>query len=507
MPGHDARVPEGRIPAEVFFVARTTGRALQVQIREAVTAAIAAGRALPGTRMPSSRGLAAHLGVARMTVTLAYQELVASGWLETKPRSGYRVAAKAPIPRLRLAQTSASHAAPGRELGGGSAWDRILGAVPDPRPRVTKPGDWGRFPYPFVYGQMDTTLFLHAEWRDCVWQAMRRREFDEMAADVSGADDPLLVEVLRRRSLPRRGIEAEPSEILVTLGAQHALWLAIGILCRGPLRAAVEEPGYPDTRHALHWHGASVASVPIDRDGLDPAALPAAIDAVFVTPSHHAPTGATMPVERRHALLAAASQRDFVVVEDDYEFEMSFLGPPTPALKSFDRDGRVIYVGSLSKALFPGLRLGYLVAPAPVIAAARELRAIMLRHPPGHLQRITAYFLAQGHHDALIARMRDRFAERRSVLEDALGGTRLEIAGAARFGGSSLWVSASEEIDADDLAARLLGRGVVIEPGSPWFAASEWGTPCSHFRLGYSSIPADRIADGVARIAEEADSG
>ena len=283
------------------------------------------------------------------------------------------------------------------------------------------------------------------------------------------------------------------------MGAQHALWLAIELITRGArLRAVTEEPGYPDTRHALRWCGAEVVSIAIDGAGLDPARLPEGVGAVFVTPSHHAPTGVTMPRERRRALLALARARDLVVVEDDYEFEMSFHGPPLPALKSLDEDGRVIYVGSFSKALFPGLRLGYLVAPAPVIDAARELRAIMLRHPPGHLQRAAAYFLAQGHCDALIARLEERLAERRAVLAAALDEAGLEVAGATS-GGSALWMRAPAGMDTTALAARLLDRGVVIEPGAPWFAA---GGRCSFFRLGYAAIATDRIAEGVRRIAE-----
>ncbi len=498
-------MPQACLPAEAFFVARTTGRALQAQIREAVIEAVAGGRAPPGTRMPSSRSLAAHLGVARLTVTLAYQELVARGWLAATPRSGYRVAHAAPVARLAATGTEGPRVASGRGPGHGAArgpggvadWDRLLGAVPEPRPRVVKPADWRRHPYPFVYGQMDASIFDHAAWRDCTRQALGRRDFEETAGDAFAADDPMLVDIIRRRSLPRRGIEARPGEILVTLGAQHALWLVAELLTRAPLVAATEEPGYPDTRHALGWCGAEVTPVLVGRAGLDPAALPEGIGAVFVTPSHHAPTGATMPLDRRHALLARARERDFVVVEDDYEFEMSFLGPPLPALKSLDADGRVIYVGSFSKALFPGLRLGYLVGPAPFIGAARELRAIMLRHPPGHLQRAAAYFLAQGHCDALIARMKERFAERRAALARALDGAGLEVAGAAGFGGSALWMKAPGGIDAGRLAARLLDRGVVIEPGAPWFAA---GGPSPFFRLGYSVIAAQRIPEGVGRL-------
>jgi len=180
---------------------------------------------------------------------------------------------------------------------------------------------------------------------------------------------------------------------------------------------------------------------------------------------------------------------------------MSFLAAPSPALKSLDREGRVIYVGSFSKSLFPGLRLGYLVGSEPFIREARALRHAMLRHPPGHIQRTTAYFLARGHYDAMIRQMRNAYERRRAVMQEALEGTPIEIAGSAGFGGSSFWVRAPGGIDTAALATRLRARGVLIEPGNPFFAGQD--SPDNCFRLAYSSIPASRIPEGVARIARE----
>ena len=147
-----------------------------------------------------------------------------------------------------------------------------------------------------------------------------------------------------------------------------------------------------------------------------------------------------MPLDRRQRLLERARQDDFLIVEDDYEFEMSFLKPPSPSLKSLDRDGRVIYVGSFSKSLFPGLRLGYLVGSEPFIREARALRASVLRHPPGLMQRTAAYFLSLGHYDALIRRMSAAYFERRQIMDAALRSHGLVIAGSGDFGGSSFWM-------------------------------------------------------------------
>ena len=480
-----------RIPEESFFIDRSKGRTLQAQLREAIVTAILDKKMPPGARLPSTRKLAAHLNVSRLTVTLAYQELVSQGYLATAPRSGYVVDETAP----RALVGSAPHPQAGRVLDWSTRRiDELL-----ERRQIEKPQDWQAFPYPFIYGQMDMSLFHHTAWRDCARRALGRKDFEEMARDAAVADDPLLVDFISSRTLPRRGIAAGPDEILVTVGAQNALWLTIQLLAKTAVHAACENPGYPDIATALRWNGAKVSTVDVDAQGLPPELLPPDCDLVFVTPSHHAPTAVTMPPERRHQLLQAADERNFVIVEDDYEFEMSFLTPPSPALKSLDRLERVIYVGSFSKALFPGLRLGYLVGPAPFIQQARQLRSLMLRHPPGHQQRTVAYFLADGHYNSLIRDQRKTFVERRRTMIEALDNEGLEVAGAASFGGTSLWIKGPDGLDSLDLARDLRADGVLIEPGTPFFDRRD--QPIPFFRLAYSSIPAERIEAGIKLIA------
>ncbi len=454
---------------------------------------IHSGHALPGTHLPSSRKLAIHLGIARMTVTLAFQELVAQGYLNAHERSGYIIAETDVVDGLSTVDREGATV----DM---VDWDAVLSSSLSTRRRITKPQNWINLRYPFVYGQMDAGSFKHSAWRDCARQAMGGRDFNEMAGDFAAYDDPLLVNYIRNRSLPRRGISADPDEILITVGAQNALWLVIELLTRRSLTAVCENPGYPDTLQALRWCGAKVSTIDVDDQGLPPEDIPEGVGAVFVTPSHHAPTGVTMPPVRKRQLLRFAAEKNFVIVEDDYDFEMSFLKPPGPALKSYDQSGRVLYVGSFSKAMFPGLRLGYLVGPRAFIAEARELRAMMLRHPPGHLQRTAAYFLAQGYYDQLIRDMRKQFSVKRRVLQDALANTDLKVAGVASFGGSSLWVRGPEGLDATRLAQDLLQDGVVIEPGAPFFDGEN--SPIEFFRLGFSSIPVGKIEPGVALIAK-----
>jgi GntR family transcriptional regulator/MocR family aminotransferase len=477
------------VSEETFFLDPGFEGTLQQQIQALVAEGILSGRLRAGEKLPSTRRLARHLGVSRITVTLAYTELQADDYITSKGRSGYFVSQMAPRPRL--AQRRA-------EVPDTVDWKRIIGTRFSDTIQLTKPADWHRYRYPFIYGQADPALFDHANWRLCALQALGLRDFEAMTSDYHERDDPRLVEFIARHSLPRRGILAGPEEILVTLGAQNALWLTAEVLLGSKRTAVIESPCYPGLAGILAQTGARILPVPVDSGGLPVHEISPGIDVVFVTPSHHCPTSVTMPVDRRQALLARAAQDDFLIVEDDYEFEMSFLTPPSPALKSLDREGRVIHVGSFSKSLFPGLRLGYLVGPEAFIREARALRSTVLRHPPGHIQRTAAYFMSLGHYDALIKRTARALGARRAVMEKAIRANGLQIAGGGK-GGSSFWMCAPNGTDTERLAEELRAEGVLIEPGAVFFPQSP--APGNYYRLAYSSIPEDRIPGGIARIA------
>ncbi|MFA8384960.1 MAG: PLP-dependent aminotransferase family protein [Pelagibaca sp.] len=478
------------IPVENFFLKPDTKGTLQARIQQMVAEGILSGRFRRGEKLPSSRKLAQHLGVSRITVTLAYTELLANDYLTSRGRSGYFVSDDAPEP---------PHFEDTPRKEDAVDWSRALGQRFTGTATLVKPQDWAQYRYPFLYGQTDPQLFDHANWRLCALQALGARDFGALTRDYFDQDDPQLVEFILRHTLPRRGISAKPDEVLITMGAQNALWMTSQVLLTQRRRAVIENPCYPSLRGVLTQSRCHLSAVDVDEDGLPPEHIPEQTDVIFTTPSHQCPTSYTMPLARRQALLARARALDALIVEDDYEFEMAYLKPPMPALKSLDADGRVIYVGSFSKSLFPGLRLGYLVGSAPFIREARALRASVLRHPPGLTQRTTAYFLSLGHYDSLIRRTGKALNDRRVIMEHAIRKHGLTIAGKGTHGGSSFWMRAPDHVDCEDLAKRLSAVSVLIEPGTAFFAGED--PPRNYYRLAYSSIAQARIDPGVAEIA------
>ncbi|MEX0283943.1 MAG: PLP-dependent aminotransferase family protein [Paracoccaceae bacterium] len=479
------------IPVETFFLSPDKHGTLQARIQQMIAEGILSGRFHRGEKLPSTRKLAGHLGVSRITVTLAYTELLANDYLTSRGRSGYFVSDNAPIPPQYSPKESGED---------NVDWSRAIQTSYLGGDTPTKPVNWQAYRFPFIYGQADPMLFDHANWRLCALRALGQKDFVALTTDYYDTDDPLLIEFIARHTLPRRGISARPQEILITMGAQNALWLATQLLLGPGRRAVIENPCYHALRDILTGSKCDLHPIDVDGDGLPPDALPDDTDVLFVTPSHQSPTNATMPLGRREALLQRASDCNALIVEDDYEFEMSFLKAPSPALKSLDRDGRVIYLGSFSKSLFPGLRLGYLVGSEAFIREARALRASVLRHPPGHIQRTTAYFLSLGHYDAQIRRMAGILHERRKTMEDAITRLGLTIAGRGAYGGSSFWMKAPDGTNMGQVAETLKERGVLIEPGAPFFHGED--RPTAYFRLAYSSIPVDRIEAGLEHIAD-----
>jgi len=468
---------------------------LQAQIREMLVGAILGGQIPVGVALPSTRVLAQQLGVARNTVALAYELLVNEGYLKTRSRSGHfvnpEIVAGGPLTRpLR------SPLAEGRPA---LAWEPRMRFSPAEQRNIVKPADWQKYPYPFLYGQIDPTLLPIAGWRECSTQAASGAAARGWAGDQIDADDALLIEQIQTRLLARRGVWAAPDEILITVGAQHALFLLATLLVDSAVTVGVEDPGYPDARNIFASRTPCVVALPLDEHGLARSPELDACDYVYVTPSHQCPTNVTMPLARRELLLDWAEEHGRVLIEDDYEVELGVVGRVQPALKSLDRSGRVVYVSSLSKTLAPGIRVGYIVASRGLIREARALRRLMLRHPAANNERSAGLFLAMGYHDALLRRLKQSAAERSRVLAGAIAQHMPQVDFRAVTGGPSFWLRFPEGLDTRRLAAAAQQRGVLIEPGDVFFAAAV--PPANFARLGYGSIAAERIEPGIAILA------
>ncbi|MFG5408618.1 PLP-dependent aminotransferase family protein [Piscinibacter sakaiensis] len=393
-------------------------------------------------------------------------------------------------------------ARPARTPSGGAA------RAPDWAPRVkrslqgartlSKPARWRDYAYPFVYGHHDPQLFPTEDFRECCMRTLARAQLEHWTPDFETEDMPDLIEQLRTRVLPKRGVFALPEEIIVTVGAQQAFQLLAEALLDSRTRLGFEEPGYPHARNCFALRRPRWVPLRVDADGVVVDEIPA-LDLVFVTPSQQSPTTATLSLQRRTALLQAADAQDFVVIEDDYEAENLYDGVPIPALKSLDRSGRVVYVGSIAKSLAPALRLGYIVAPAPLVAELRHLRHVVVRHPSAFLQHAYALYLSLGHHESHARRLNQAMRSRVAAAAEALQRTLPDFAFRLPQGGASLWVQAPDWVDAAELALEARRHGVLIEPGDVFY--QEAPQPCPCFRLRLSSIAPDRIAPGIEALA------
>ncbi|MBP0437249.1 PLP-dependent aminotransferase family protein [Tianweitania sediminis] len=478
----------------LFRISPDSGQTLQAQIRQAIVAAILDRQIAASMPLPSCRVLADKLGVARGTVVIAFQQLVDQGFLVAKERRGHFV-----NPQV-LTSPSKPHVKPDIAPPG-IDWKARRQVFASDMPRVTKSDNWIKSSYPFVYGQFDPNLFPTAEWRECNRMALAVLEIRNWASDVVDRDDPLLIEQIQARLLPRKGIFANPDEIIVTLGAQNALYMLATLLMAKGSRVAMEDPGYPDARAIFALAGAEIDPVPVDANGLVVSAVPKSSGFVFTTPSHHCPTMVAMSPERRQSLIAGAIANDQIIIEDGYDSQLVDQAPQQ-ALKSLDRSGRVVYVGSLSKTLAPGLRLGYIVASADLIAELRALRRLMLRHPPANNQRAVALFLSLGHHEALVRRLSSAFDERRRRLSQAVASFMPEWRTSDPAGGTSLWLEGPHGVDSRAVAEAAAARSVLVEPGERFFA--EANKPQRFMRLGISSIALQSIEPGIRELASAA---
>ncbi|NNM44562.1 PLP-dependent aminotransferase family protein [Knoellia koreensis] len=456
------------------------------QIYQHLLEGIASGRLPAGERLPPTRAFASELGVARGTVATAYDRLVAEGYLESRVGAGTFVSADVRPARPRTA--------PGGDVRPRPIWQSLPAPVPDSPPLELD----------LSVGGPDTALFPLPVWRRLVSATLRPSLQAEPAYDGKG--HPGLQAQIARHLGVSRSVVASGDDVLLTNGAQQGLDVVARVMLSPGDVAAVEDPGYTAAVRLFASHGAKVAGVPVDDEGIVVDAIPRGARLVYVTPSHQFPTGAVMSLRRRTALLEWAARHDAVIVEDDYDSEFRFDGRPLAPLQSFDRDGRVVYVGSFSKVLMPMLRIGYLVAPQSLQPALREAKLLTDWQGDAVTQGAMERFMSEGLLAAHTRKATKIYGERREALLTAVeryaAGTLEVLPSVAGLHVCTRLVDQSRsDVEVVAAAAR---RGVGVEPLSPRYVQQE---PVQGLALGFRHITTRRAPEAVRRLSEALSAG
>jgi GntR family transcriptional regulator/MocR family aminotransferase len=475
---------------------RTSDVPLHRQIDAAFRRAILEGRLSGGTRIPSSRALAEQLGVSRLTVTTAFEQLTAEGYLESRVGSGTTVARVHPTEEFRGHEPRMSlRTRPSRSRS--IVLSRRGIAITSFAPRRE---ELRGAPRPFRLGAPALDAFPYAEWVRIAAASRRRVQPERL-----GYGDPAgywpLREAIAAYLGPARAVRCAAENVIVVNGAQQAFGLALRLLTDPGDSVWIEDPGYPGARGAAIAAGTRITPVRVDREGLkieDGAARGAAPRLVFVTPSHQFPLGTTMSLARRLALLEWSTRSGAMVVEDDYGCEYRYTGRPLSALQGLDTQERVIYVGTFSKVLFPALRLAYLVVPTSLVDAFSAAKGLLDSHAPLLEQATLADFITGGHFVRHIARMRRLYRERQAALIDAIQ-RRLNGLLDARSTATGMHLVGWLPRHADDrvVARAAAEAGIDVAPVSS-FRVEHSGAP--GLVLGFASSSIAQIEAAIARL-------
>ena len=467
-------------------------------VRRAICSRIIKGVYREGDKVPSCREIADQLQVSKNSAYEAYSDLVGIGILVSHNRSGFTVGMTLSATDPHIAELYTDEPIPSPQSPMVTANSRL----PEPKLRAKQPKNWTEFRFPFVYNQIDTELFPIEAWRECSRLALGRKALPIWTSEAVDIDCPDLVFQLRQRLLHYRGIDVGEDEIIVTVGAQHALSIIATLFNDDARPIAFENPGYQEARHLFHLYNNNIEYVDVDHDGLNLDSLPKDFKFVYVTPGCQFPTMVVMPEERQLQLIHKAELANAMVLEDDYEIGLVGHLKLRPALKSHDKSGRVIYVGSLSKTLSPSIRMGFIVAHPDIIKSAKIIRSLTVRHPPSVVQETTAIFLAHGYHDAHLKNLRQIYSERWHIMNEGIKRNLPMFAQGSATGGTSFWLTGPPQFDAEVLANRLQKRGVLIEPGHIFYNK---GVPKNSLRIGFPSVAGDKIDLGLRQIGKEAE--
>jgi GntR family transcriptional regulator/MocR family aminotransferase len=456
---------------------RNLSREIYRQLRESIME----GRLRAGDALPPTREMAQRLGVARSTVMIAYDRLLAEGFISARVGAGTFVSA---LPN----RASADQKRPAKRsvLAPRPVWDTMSVAFAQP---VT---------YDFRSGHPDATFFPHDTWDRLLRRALRS---SAVASGIYGHPAGLdaLREAIARHVGISRGVVCSADDVTITNGTQQAVDVVARVLLAPGDRAAVEDPGYRPIRWLLTSLGVRVACVPVDRDGLVVDKLPRGTRLVHVTPSHHYPLGVSMSLARRLDLLAWAERTDAAIVEDDYDSEFRFDGRPIEPLQALDTAGRVIYVGTFSKTLLPALRLGFVVTPPSLREAMHSAKYVADCHASIPAQVALARFIDEGHFARHIRKMSAVYRERHKLVTECIArdfAERLEVVPSSvglHFAALARRASAPF---IDRVVQRALARGVGIYPLAR-FAVHH---PAAGLIIAYGAIPTALVDEGLSQL-------
>lgn len=468
------------------------------QLYDALRGAILEGRLAAGARLPSTRLLASDLGVGRNTVLAAFEQLTAEGYLETTIGAGTRVAASLPDHLLEIAKGTARTKAE-RTTTTSQLSER--GKQLSTLRRAAVGYDHGQG-HAFQHGLPAIDLFPMTLWSRLLARRARDRSTGHFGYETDAGFAPLR-EAIAAHAGAARGVVCTPEQVIVTTGAQAALVLAAQMVIDPGDPVWLEDPGYLGARGACHAAGAQIIPVPVDHEGIDieqgrqRAPKPRLI---YVTPSHQFPLGVTLSLQRRLALLEFAREADAWILEDDYDSEYRYTGRPIAALQGLDRSGRVLYMGTFAKTLFPALRIGYLIVPDNLVDAFRAAIRLTGHIPPAALQAALADFITEGHYGTHVRRMRTIYATRRDCLINAI--TR-DLAPwldtSPKDGGMQLVARLDPAMNDQRVALEARAAGIRLTALSSYSLGS---TPRNGLYLGFAAVPEARIAKAARRLAQ-----
>lgn len=473
---------------------RDSVKPLTRQIADGIRTAVLRGRVAPGTRLAGAREFATSLGVSRTTVDAAISQLRAEGYLRGHERSGTYVVQGLPDHLLAVEAAPTAPVAPGLARPPRLSARGVQMASPRGEARRTPARS-----VPFALGVPALDAFPWRIWAQLTARFWRHLPPESLLYGDAAGYAPLRDAVAKHVG-HARGIECSADQVFIVEGSQQGLDLATRLVVDPGDEVWVEDPGYIGARAAIESAGASLVPVPVDDEGVDVAIgrrrAPTA-RAAYVTPSHQFPLGVTLTAARRLALLEWAREADAWIIEDDYDSEYRYAGAPLPSLRALDVDGRVVYVGTFSKTLFPALRMGYVIVPPHLVDAFRAARGVSGRHAPGVQQAVLAAFVEGGHYERHIRRMRTLYQERRAALLD-YGRSSL---GALQFkphdGGMHVLARLTVPVADHSIAGAALNAGVEIAPVSAYTLTHRQ----QGLLLGFAGFTIERIAGACDRLA------